>query len=338
MLYTIYLKTYSGCQLNCDHCMTNGKSGGHTYFNLEKTKDWFHRLDQFLPKEDAIHVELFGGEPLMGKLDDIIEVSQYLRQLERSISIGMTSNLVLKLSDKAIDFLLSLDGLGTSWDASIRFENEKQYKLWVDNVRLINLLRDNTTLNISLTREVLQVNPADLLLWSIQLGFSTISFERITTDGLAVINDVIPSNKLVSDWYLRLHQETIRRKLRKQIYNKTLEDVYAKFENSDSTCGTFCRDCETKMFTINADGTISGCPNSATKDFYGDIDQPIHDLFNQPKRIEMMTKEAMRSDFCYECGIFEYCGSDCHRLAWNGKICPAPKELMILLKKGYENG
>jgi hypothetical protein len=26
--------------------------------------------------------------------------------------------------------------------------------------------------------------------------------------------------------------------------------------------------------------------------------------------------------------VAAYCGGDCHRLAWEGDVCPAPKQLM----------
>ena len=49
--------------------------------------------------------------------------------------------------------------------------------------------------------------------------------------------------------------------------------------------GTFCRDCEQKIFTVNADGTISGCPNAAPEFQFGHINDDIKTLINSPKVI-----------------------------------------------------
>lgn len=335
--FNIFFKTYSGCQLNCDHCMTNGKNGGNTVFNLEKSLDWFKRFDEYLPKTTRIHLDFFGGEPMLAPVEDLMVVRDFLRSLDREITLGMTTNLVYKLTDKKEEFIRSLDSVGTSWDPDIRFENHKQYQLWKENsIYLNNTLTNKMKINVSLSRTVLETNPADLLLFFIQMGFTTIAFDRITTDGLAIINDVIPSNKLVSNWYMRLHYETERRGLRELINNIALEDVYAKFENGYMDRGTFLRKCEQTIFTINSDGSISGCPNAALTKRYATIDDSMESLFYKPKRIEIISEESIRNENCYSCEIFDLCGSDCHLLAWNGNVCPAPKKLMFLLKERYK--
>lgn len=331
--YTIYLKTYSGCQLDCAHCMTNGKRGGKDSFPLLETQDWFRRLDAYLPKHVGIHVELHGGEPLLAPLDDLISIRDYLRSLDRDISIGITTNLVLNLTGEVVDFLKSLDGVGTSWDSNIRFSHPKQRQLWLANVRYLVPQLKNSTLNISLSRDVLESNIDTLLLWVLQLGFDTLSFERITLDGQAVMNQqILPSNREINQWYLRLHHAVERLGLRERLYITNLEDVYVKFERGVSNSGTFCRDCETKLFTLNVDGGVGSCPNTATAETFGRREDEIETLFQRPKRIEWIMKEATRHDSCYECGVFDVCGSDCHQLRWQGDRCPAPRDLMYYLK------
>lgn len=334
MLYTIYLKTYSGCQLHCKHCFTNGKNGGNTTFDLEKTIDWFTRLDKYLPSNDKIHVELHGGEPLLADTNLILELVRYLKKLDRDISIGMTSNLTLKISDKIVELFTYLDGVATSWDKGIRFANSKQEDLWEYNVRTYLPYIDFKVLNISLSYSIIKMDILTLLNKAIDLKFDKISIERITLAGNAnTNNEIIPTNRMVSDYYLRLHQVTKDNNLRDKIYNTLLEDVYAKFESNNSRCGTFCRDCESSIFTINPNGTIGGCPNTATNTFYGSIDDEIDKLFNLPKRIEFIVNEQIRNPICYTCDLFIHCNSGCHQLAWD-RDCPSPRELMTLLLKG----
>ena len=92
-------------------------------------------------------------------------------------------------------------------------------------------------------------------------------------------------------------------------------------------------DCEQKIFTLNADGTIGGCPNSAPEDFYGHIDQNIVELLESPKRQHVIACELSRDPRCYECPVFMYCGGDCHQLEWEGDQCASARSLMINLKE-----
>lgn len=112
-----------------------------------------------------------------------------------------------------------------------------------------------------------------------------------------------------------------------------MENIYAKFELGFPDAGTWCRNCEQKMFTLNADGTIAGCPNSAPEDHYGHIDMPIGELLFSPKRRTIIACETARDPRCFECPVFDVCGSDCHQLEWEDDVCASPKTLMMKLKE-----
>jgi hypothetical protein len=81
---------------------------------------------------------------------------------------------------------------------------------------------------------------------------------------------------------LVLHQQITKHNARSWFDNELIETVYEKFEKGFTDSGTFCRDCEQKIFTINADGTISGCPNSAPEFSYGTINDDIQTIINSP--------------------------------------------------------
>ena len=115
--------------------------------------------------------------------------------------------------------------------------------------------------------------------------------------------------------------------------NGFMENVYAKFEHGFTGAGTFCRDCEQKLFTINGDGSIAGCPNSAPTSAFGHIDDEPSDVINSPKRCEVIMSELQRDPRCYKCPVYKYCGGDCHQLEWENNVCPAPKLLMQELAK-----
>ena len=125
-----------------------------------------------------------------------------------------------------------------------------------------------------------------------------------------------------------MHEQSEQYNARYWFENEFLETIYSKFETGFTKGGTFCRDCEEKLFTLNADGSIAGCPNSAPEQHFGNITQSIIDLINSSKRLENIACERSRNPLCYECEVFQYCGGDCHQLSWQGNICGAPKSLM----------
>ena len=336
----VYLKTTESCNLSCKHCFTGGDNPPRFFWKDEQLKEWISRFLDYIPVTDDVHFELHGGEPMLAPVDSISSMVEYIRSksINRSISVGMTTNLVYKLNEKKVNLFKSLDGLGTSWDPEIRFTKDNQYKLWRENVDYLHSLGLKMTLFISVSRKVTEMNQEDLLKFIKELGFFAVQFERITGNGNALHNrDLFPSNKEINNWYLNLHNATVNLNAREWFINTTLEDVYAKFEKLNMCSGTFCRDCQERLLTINANGSIAGCPNSAPTEFFGHISQPLDDMFTSNRRTESIINEKMRNPNCYQCPVFKYCGSDCHKLDWeeiDGRnVCPAPKSLMFTLKK-----
>jgi len=334
----VYLKTTETCNLNCDHCFTNGKNGRKIYFNPDKTIDWFKRLAEQLPHKPSLHIEFHGGEPFLAPLEDMWRTHKEVSDFWPEASWGCTTNLVHKLTDEKLEFIEKVLGnrIGTSWDPKIRFDNDNQRKLFESNVKLLIDRGVTIKLFVSLTRDVISMEPIDLLRYVKSLGVQEMDLERVTKDGLATRNlHIFPSNKEMDDWFLKMHEQTVEYNARDWVDNGFLENVYAKFETGFTKAGTWCRDCERKLFTINADGTIAGCPNSAPVDHYGHIDMPIVDLFFAPKRINIIAKEAAGNSMCLECKVYKYCGGDCHQLEWEGTQCASPRALMTRLHEEY---
>jgi radical SAM protein with 4Fe4S-binding SPASM domain len=327
MNYIFYLKTTETCNLNCKHCFTNGTSGPKIYWDYEKLSNWINSFP--LTSEDTLHCEFHGGEPF---LVDVSEMQYVYNTCNKpNIGWGATTNLVYKLKQEHIDFIKGpLEGrLGTSWDPKIRFENDKQQALWLKNITTLIAEGVDIKLFISVTKDTIAIEPIYLLTWIKSLGVKEVSFERLTGNGSALLHkDIFPSNLEQDAWFLKMHQQSELYNARSWFDNEFLESVYSKFESGFIKGGTFCRDCEEKIFTINADGGVSGCPNSAPEFQFGHIDDTIHDLINSPRRLENMACEKSRNPLCYSCEVFEYCGGDCHQLDWQDNICGAPKSLM----------
>lgn len=333
MQRTVYLKTTDTCNLNCSHCFTGGNQPDRYFWNIEKTKDWIQRYMEALPVNDTVYFEFHGGEPMLAPLEQLIEVYDFIRTFGHRVGVGITTNLVYKLTDEMLQFFVNLDGFGSSWDPDIRFANDGQLLLWRSNMGRVShkrrTVKKSITLHVSVSKKLTELDQESLLLFYQTTGATQVLFDRITMDGNATQHHTLfPSNQEINNWYLKMHEATVKRDARRWFRNAALEDVYAKFENNMQSCGTFCRDCEERLFTVSANGNISGCPNSAAEETFGTIDMSIQELMMTSKRIDAMANERTRNEKCFECPVFSYCGSDCHRLAWDGDICASPRELM----------
>jgi radical SAM protein with 4Fe4S-binding SPASM domain len=328
----VYLKTTETCQLNCKHCFTNGINGKKIYFDPHKTVEWFHRLYEDFPSFQGGSIIFHGGEPFLAPIEDMIYVWERVSPLWKNISWSCSTNLVYTLTDEHISFFKTVlkNGFCTSWDKDIRFENQKQESLWRKNLATLVGEGCNITLNISLNRNIIEMNQLELVEWLNTLGVNHVQFERLTAGGNAIKNtEIFPTNAEVSEWLFNLYKlyETI-----KPEYNDVLINNIKEASLYGVHGGIRCRDCEQKIFTINADGSISGCPNSAVDNSFGDISMDISKLLTSPKRLNNISCEIARDHRCFECDVFENCNSDCHQLEWQGDICPSPKKLLRYIK------
>jgi len=331
----VYLKTTETCNLNCSHCFTSGTSGRKIYWDHNKTIEWIKRLAKYAPDVEHIHLEFHGGEPFLVPLETMQECWECCNGLWPSMSWGATSNLTFKLTDEIIDFIKGPLGnrIATSWDPTIRFANEKQSDLWKKNVKTLIDQGVTVKLFVSVTTQLLNIEPIDLLKFAKDLGVKEMDLERLTLNGSATLHpEIFPTNLEQDAWFLKMYHQTIEHDARDWVSNDFLENILAKFETGFIRSGTFCRDCEEKLFTINADGTIAGCPNSAPEDHFGNMEQSIEELINSTQRINNIACERQMNKNCYNCEVFGYCGGDCHQLEWQNGICGAPKSLMKHLK------
>lgn len=325
---TVYLKTTETCQLNCKHCFTNGINGRKIYFNPEKTVSWIKKLRQHY-KSNHIHFEFHGGEPFLAPVKDMKFVIDSMKH-DDNVSFGITSNLTFNLNEEKINFIIKdLKGvIGTSWDKSIRFSNEKQKSLWEKNVKQLKELGCFITLFVSVTKELCNTKPKEIVEYFNSLNVDVVDFERLTDHGNAKKHpEIFPSNKEQADWFLEIYKDTTAKNWTDSFINSMV-----KTRTNGTQAATFCRDCEQKLFTINADGSISGCPNAAPEEIYGHINEEIWELIFKPKRMELIACEAARDERCYKCEVFDLCGSGCHQLEWDESHCPSPKELFKLIK------
>lgn len=317
-----YIKTTETCNLNCDHCFTSGSKGRKIYFDPEKTAGF---VNQFAG--DDMHIDFHGGEPFLAPLEDMYTFWNLVKdKCGSNVSFGATSNLTYNLSSDKIDFMTNVldKRIGTSWDEGIRWKDKRQFSLWEKNVKKLISLGFDIKIFISMNTALMSRNPKDILDMLQGLGIREVAFERLTHDGSAKRNPMIfPTNKEIDDWIYEMHLVNDR----EWFDNILLESIYSKFEGGSNRESTFCRGCEKIMFTINADGTVAGCPNSAPTSHYATIDDSKEIVMAHEDRTCMIATEAHIDTRCISCEVFGECGGDCYKLEWDTQ-CPAPKRLM----------
>lgn len=332
----IYIKTTNHCNLKCAHCFSPNAEFKQIW-DYKATLKWLRDFILLKKNNDSFSVVFHGGEPMLAPVPELTLFKNHLSQVSETISFSICTNLVYQLTEEKLIFLKSLDGVSTSWDPGIRFSDIRQLNLWKENVEKLVKENIDITLNISLTKKVIQEDILTLLLWIELLGISFVSFERITEAHGDVPSNIIPENKAVDAWYLELHKvyQTFFKNSELRITN--LEEIYEKFNTHNPFSGTFSRTCEERIITINADGSIGGCPNHANKNKQSTIFIEPKNVLISDKRITKIAEERSRIPACIDCPVFQYCGSGCHLLNWQENICPQPKSLMMLLME-KENG
>lgn len=334
---TIYIKTTEACNLDCPHCYTSGSKGKKVFWDVNKVKAWLKDYIETLPKTEEIHFELHGGEPFVSKTEDLHDFIDFVRSYGERMSVGLTSNLVFKLTEDRMGVIKRLDGIGTSWDEKGRFKTEQDLNLWRENVKTIKEATDVPfTCNVSMQSGLLKHKPDHLVMQFMHMGFDKLRFEKITLSGNAIVNrDIVPTNKAVNDFLCDLHVYLKKYPdVRKRIHIVNMEEIYLKFENRIMDAGTYFRKCESNVLTINADGNISGCPNDAPEIKYGVLSDKVETSLTSNKRIFQIAKEATLNDKCYECKLVNHCGGGCYKLHWDETGCPTPQKIFFdLLKK-----
>lgn len=328
---TIYLKTTGACNLDCKHCFTGGKTGDKTQFDPEKTLGW---IKEYVSRHDwdtSYHVEFHGGEPFLVPIEKLEAIASELKKINR-LSMCGNSNLTFKITDEHISFIKSYFSslIGTSWDHWIRWSNQKQFNLWKSNLELLKKHDIEINLKVSVSKDLVNMSPDWFLDQLDTFAVDTVSLERLTVDGNASSNpDIFPDNEKQDNWYLDLY---LRYKTRSPKYNiTTLDIIENKLKTNTVKVDTNCRNCEQNMVTINSNGTLGGCPNTATNRSHARLEESVDAFFSSDGRATDIAKELTWHENCLKCDVFDICGGDCHQLPWQNGRCGGLKNTLRYL-------
>lgn len=313
----VYLKLTENCNLNCKHCYVNknatDKLDVQQAIHFLKKYTTSHFID-----EENIEISFHGGEVLLAPLDDIIEVCKAFPTSRKNA----TSNLTIPLTSKHLDVIktyffdeTNTPFIKTSYDYDIRFNTEEQFSIWKNNLYLLKDANIKVHLIICLTTKLFEhYTPKSLLQFIESLPVDSVTLERLTYN-TTKDKSLIPSFKEIDTFLCEIYD--LPRKV--TIYN---------FEEMEKACNGVHIDCRNRncmrtVLTINANGTIGGCPNTSQTNTFGDIYNGIdHD-----KRQLLIAREQVRKQSCYMCKLFSVCNGDCHQLGTRQDTCVAPRKL-----------
>ena len=322
----IYIKTTEACNLKCKHCYIGDNRQKTAFFNEDQTISWLLKYKK-IHNED-LYISFHGGEPFLAPLNKLEKVCKTLTDCK----FDATSNLLL-VNEDIIKFIKQYfkDDNGapfikTSWDWKIRF-NLNQERLWINNVKQLLNNGINVKVNICLTKLLIKDwKPLDLINYIYNLGIKEIHFERLsynTTEDKSLIPNYDDQDKWILDFYL--------------VNNKLIVDNFLELQYAADGIFIDCRkrQCMNNVVTINADGTIGGCPNTSIKDWYTTIYKEP-DISLCSKHCELIDKEKKRMPQCYYCDLYQICNGDCCQLTWIDGKCPAFKRLMRKIKNDVD--
>lgn len=333
----VYMKTTDTCQLNCDHCFTSGSKGKKGWFNVEQSIKFFENLKKYRRVVNNGHYSFHGGEPMLCPKELMFQFWHGVRDLWPNMWWSVQTNLTYKLDNDKLDVFEQIcnKSFGTSWDYGIRWKNSAQTDLWENNVKQLAKDGHDLTVMVSLNKKLIEEKePIEIIEHLAGLGIKHINFERLTPNGNAVLNNhIFPKNNDLDRWFVKMWEQTLEHKTWQYVDNMFLDSLLSSYVyNTYSGCRS--RQCEQKIFTINADGTVGGCPNDAPNKHYGTIFDPIENILFSPHRSCNIQAESLRHPVCNTCPVYDVCNGDCHQLAWEGDVCAAPKSLMIKMEEG----
>ena len=326
----IYIKTTEACNLHCKHCYIGDNRRKKDFFDEIKTINWLKgRIGE---GKDCL-ISFHGGEPFLCDLNKMAKLCDSFPAAE----FDATSNLCFS-SDEYINKLISFikkyfirnstdrPFVKTSWDHKIRFATESEEETWKKNIK--KLLSEGIDVKVitCLTKDfITNITPEAYRTYMMDLGIKELDFERLTANSTPD-KTLLPDYEAVDQWLL-------------SFYECNTDFEVGMFANmSAAACGTFvdcrARKCMQNTITINADGTIGGCPNSSIHEWFYNIDgKSNHQMHKQ-----LIQKECVRNPQCYTCDLFMVCNGDCHQLSWQGNTCPEPKRLLRRIINDVERG
>lgn len=221
----LYIIPTLNCNLKCPHCFV--RNGQETYD--EK------KILEFVNNSNFDEYVLFGGEPLLYR--------ERFFSLVQSKKISTVSTNLLLLDEQYIETIKENNiTVATSWNPR-RFTT-KQYSQWLDNLSLLENHNINCTIMITLTEDLIEIDPLDFYNQYVSVWDKIKSIKYIKFEPLVDEDKTEEFYEMVDDWLCLLHQYWKTHII--NILENELENHFCKCEN---------------VYTLYPSGDLKhGCP------------------------------------------------------------------------------
>jgi radical SAM protein with 4Fe4S-binding SPASM domain len=343
---TFYIKLTNRCNLQCKHCYNARKSFDN---GIDMTADVLSSSAAYIYNTTRSHCEFphmiifHGGEPHCAK-NSVNIMNKFIDSYDwgDNVQFNITTNLVHELTDDVISlyrrFTTGSDrfnSIGTSWDYDIRF-NGNQEDLWKSNVRTLIDAGIDVQPIICVTQQLIDWCPSvdaiktNLFDMFSQLGIKSINFERITSNGNAIINPVRANNRNVDNWLLQAYKANEQVGFEIPLFDNLDDSIKHRVCKQDSCRRRMCTRC---VRTINPDGTIAGCPNKPEilvgRLGNDGVFEP-YESFNDEIRKE--NRHPLR---CLQCEMHDVCNAECYQLEADSSGCPGLVSLIEYTQRKF---
>lgn len=328
MSKAIYVKTSDTCNLHCDHCFTNGNNGSKTKWDVDATIDWIDQYRLTFEPDTPLTLIFHGGEPMLAPVEDLNRFMDHYVN-DPLVRFTITTNLVYRLTDAKIAFLERIGHIGTSWDQNVRFATVNQKYRWLANMELLHALDMTTCVFVAVDQQLINSSIDVFFDEMIASGTQKVRLERLTLDGNATRNPAIfPDNEQQDLWFLEVYRRYKERQHELPFEIATLDLIDKKVNDQIVKIDTNCRNCEQHLVTMNADGSLGTCPNTAASKHHAHQSDGVVSFLESSGRTTEIVEELDFNPNCLTCDVFHLCGGDCHQLPWQGDRCGGLKHLL----------
>lgn len=330
----IYVRVVQGCNLNCSHCFTLGNKDPIMITSLDVIDKFITPIATNVAPEKAT-IYIHGGETFLAPVPYLRDVNALIRKrfAHTKLDIIPQTNLTFKITDEFIAFLKEeyRGTVGVSWDANIRFDNDKQERLFFRNLR--KLLDNDIDVHIAITttKYLLDYDPLDLV--KPFDGVKSIDFELLTVFDDKTL-DLKPNNKLWAAWLDQLvefYQQGTTTWCLPQV------DMFVKQMLTGNIVDCKCNCCDRRTFTLNPNGTVGLCPDMTYIKPISNVGEINRDwsAFESAALNVIVDKidKQQQHDLCYTCEHFELCGGNCELALFDDTDeCPLSRKVVSRIR------
>ena len=224
---TLYVIASFNCNLECPHCS----------IRFQKCETNLEKINETLYQSHFENCIFFGGEPLF-------DLNLFNQIISTKKITSISSNLLLLTENIASIIKENNIGVATSWNLK-RF-TESQYSLWHNKLNILDNKNINCTVLITLTNDLINVNPKTIYDNVILKIAQHRSVDEIKFEYLVADNSLEYYSKC-DDWLIGMHKVWAIDKS---------NCLFDQLKNGN------IRNCH-NVFTITPDGCLyKGCPNS----------------------------------------------------------------------------